>query len=99
MRDESGTYSVTADELREFEESGRQHWYMNEDGTTMCLDLPPVLDGTLHWPMWIAQRPPPHRWARINGDYEQAATSLSQTFAESIERLKAEGRWPPMSPS
>jgi len=53
MRNEDGTYYVTADELRGCRDSGRQHWYLNEDGSMQPSDDPPALDGTVAWPLYL----------------------------------------------
>lgn len=72
MRNFDGTYYVTADELRAFRDSGREYWYMNEDGSTdVHLDDQLPLDGTLRWPLYLMNNS--EAWFRQwNGDYETA---------------------------
>ena len=96
MRDADGTYYVTADELRAFRDSGRQYWYMNEDGSTdVYLDEQRALDGTFAWPVYLMDRS--DAWfEQWDGDLGRAvAEELNPAVARSVAAVTTEGRWPP----
>lgn len=92
MKQSDGEYYVTGDEVAAFRDSGKKHWYMQEDGSTDFYS--DDLEITHGWPIYLMARD--DAWfAKWDGKYEEAAeTELNPHLIKTFEELILQGNWP-----